>query len=105
MKRVVDEVIGNQPIFIDTQSYGEGCVTWNASDDTYERHPEKCFARSLIDVVERTNELAAFLGIEDKQKNMDEDKYRMCLAAKRLSRAAQAAQEEGIRIMAANAFL
>jgi len=105
MKPVVDEVLGGPPIFIDTNSYGEGCVTYNEATATYVRDQDKCYARSLIDVIERTNELASFLGIEAKQKNMDEDKHRMCVAAKRLSRAAQGAQKEGLRVMAANAFI
>jgi hypothetical protein len=106
MKTIVDDVLGGSaPVFIDTNSYGEGCITWNPATSTYTRDHDKCSARSLVDVIEKTNELSAFLGIEDKQKNMDEDKNRMCLAAKRLSRAAQNAQNDGLRILAANAFI
>jgi len=105
MKLIVDEVMdGNPPVFIDTITYGEGCVTWDPATATYSRDQDKCYARSLIDIIERTNELSSFLGIEDKQKDMDEDKNRMCLAAKKLSRAAQDAQNDGLRIMAINLY-
>jgi len=106
MKPIVDDVLGGTPpVFIDTVSYGEGCITFDPTTALYVRDWDKCFARSLIDIVKKTNELAAFLGIEEKQKNQDEDKNRMCLAAKRLSRAAQEAQRDGLRILAANAFI
>jgi len=105
MKPVVDEVLGGPPIFIDTNSYGEGCVTYNEETASYVRDQDKCSARSLLDVIERTNELASFLGIQETKKNVDEDKNLMCFAAKQLSRAARSAQEDGLRVMAANAFI
>jgi len=106
MKLVVDEVMdGKPPIFVDTSSYGEGCIAYNSNRGIYTRDTDKCMARSLIDVIERTNELASFLGIEGTMKNKDEDKNRMCWAAKRLSKAAQGAQRDGLRVMAANVFI
>jgi len=102
MKAITDSM-GNLPIFISTQYEGNknpGCITYNKDTATYITDKEKCKARSLLDVIKRTNELATFLGIQ--KIDIAKDQQEFCDAAQALTDAASSAQERGIRVMTMN---
>lgn len=100
MKEITDSM-GNVPIFISTHyEYNPGCITYNMDTATYTTDKSKCTARSLIDVIKRTNELGNFLGIA--KVDIAKDQRKMCDAASKLSDAAASAQQRGIRVMTIN---
>jgi len=101
--REITDLMGNRPIFISTHYEGNknpGCITYNESTSTYTTDKSKCTARSLVDVIKRTNELANFLGIS--KVDIAKDQRKMCDAASELSDAAMSAQQRGIRVMTIN---
>lgn len=57
-----------------------------------------CFRRSFVDIIERFEELAKFLGIESTEQTKA-DKAELCLAAKNLQEAGKLAHERGVRTM------
>jgi len=102
MKEITDSM-GNLPIFISTHYEADknpGCITYNKDTATYTTDKSKCKARSLIDVIKRTNQLANFLGIS--KVDIAKDQRKMCDAASELSNAAASAQQRGIRVMTIN---
>jgi len=102
MKEITDSM-GNLPIFISTHYEADknpGCITYNQDTATYTTNKSKCKARSLIDVIKRTNQLANFLGIS--KVDIAKDQRKMCDAASELSDAAASAQQRGIRVMTIN---
>jgi len=102
MKQITTAV-GNYPIFISTHYDGNknpGCITYNPDTATYTTDTSKCKARSLIDVIKRTNELANFLGIA--KVDIARDQQKMCEAAMELTTAAANAHQKGIRVMTVN---
>ena len=92
----ITEIMGKPPIFIDTLfENGNGCrnsssVTWNV-DST---NAKTCYSRSVIDVIQRSSELADFLGLKVEDK---EGQQAMCEAAQRFSDVAEAAHQRGVR--------
>jgi len=102
MKQIAS-AIGNVPIFISTHYEGNknpGCINYNPDTATYTTNRSKCKARSLIDVIKRTNELANFLGIA--KVDIVSDQQEMCNAATELTTAAANAHQRGIRVMTVN---
>jgi len=102
MKEITDSM-GNVPIFISTHYEADknpGCITYNQATAAYTTNLDKCKARSLVDVIKRTNELANFLGIS--KIDIAKDQRKMCDAASELSDAAESAQQSGIRVMTVN---
>jgi len=102
MKQITTAV-GNNPIFISTHYDGDknpGCITYHPNTATYTTDRSKCKARSLIDVIKRTNELANFLGIA--KVDIARDQQKMCEAAMELTTAAANAHQKGIRVMTVN---
>jgi len=95
--------MGNLPVLISTHYEGNvnpGCITYNQATATYSINKGQCKARSLLDIIKRTNELANFLGIP--KIDIAKDQTKMCEAAKELSDAAASAQQRGIRVMTVN---
>jgi len=100
MKEITDSM-GNLPIFISTNYEADpGCITYNPDTATYNTNKSNCKARSLIDVIRRTNQLANFLGIS--KIDTAKDQREMCYAASELRDAAESAQDRGIRVMTIN---
>jgi len=102
MKDITDSM-GNMPIFISTKYEGNnnpGCITYNKDTATYTTDKAKCSARSLLDVIKRTNELATFLGIP--KIDIAKDQQEFCDASSALTDAASSAQQRGIRVMTVN---
>jgi len=99
----ITEVMRNIPIFISTHYEGNknpGCVTYDKATATYATDLSKCTARSLLDVIKRTNELANFLGIA--KIDIAKDQQEFCDASSVLTDAALSAQSRGIRVMTVN---
>merc|ERR1711933_11493 len=101
--KVITDSMGNLPIFISTQYDGNknpGCITYDKETATYTTYKSKCKARSLLDVIKRTNELANFLGIP--KVDIAKDQQEFCEASQALTDAASNAQQRGIRVMTVN---
>merc|ERR1712176_1032132 len=101
--KVITDSMGNLPIFISTQYDGNknpGCITYNKDTATYTTDKSKCKARSLLDVIKRTNELGNFLGIS--KIDIAKDQQEFCEASQALTEAASNAQQRGIRVMTVN---
>merc|ERR1711933_251416 len=101
--KVITDSMGNLPIFISTQYDGNknpGCITYDKETATYTTDKSKCKARSLLDVIKRTNELGNFLGIS--KIDIAKDQQEFCEASQALTEAASNAQQRGIRVMTVN---
>jgi len=99
----ITQTMGNIPIFISTHYEGNknpGCITYNKETATYATDKTKCTARSLLDVIKRTTELANFLGIV--KIDIEKDQQEFCDASSALTEAAKNAQNRGIRVMTVN---
>ncbi len=92
----ITTIMGKPPIFIDTLfENGHSCrdsssVTWNF-DST---KADTCYSRSVIDVIQRTSELADFLGMQVEDKK---GQQAMCEAAQRFTDVAESAHQRGVR--------
>lgn len=91
------EAAGLNVIFVDTfYEYNENCRAFNYSLID----PSSCYGRSMIDIADRIEELAVFLGSDVDLVALNEQKQAACEAASSLTDAAEQAHEKGIRIKA-----
>lgn len=91
------DAAGFNVIFIDTfYDYNENCRAQNFSLID----PSSCYGRSMIDIADRLEELAVFLGSDVNQDALNEQKQAACKAASALTDVAEHAHEKGIRIKA-----
>lgn len=61
--------------------------------------PETQVPRSMVQEIERFEELATFLGVKDVKKNTEADRKAFCTSASDFRAAAKSAQDKGIRIL------
>lgn len=92
---------GLPPIYIDERfENNEGCRT--AAD--FETVDTNCYARSVLDVLHRTQELAEFFGVTASDK-VANDQQIMCEAANEFALMAQDLHSRGVRCVGATARL
>jgi hypothetical protein len=88
---------GFSVIFVDTfYDYNENCRASNYSV----ADPSSCYGRSMIDIANRLEELAVFLGADVDVEALNEQKQAACAAASALTEAAEQAHANGLRIKA-----
>lgn len=101
----ITAIMGRPPIFIDTkfENPGSGCrdadsIKFNVNT----AESQKCYSRSLIDVVNRIHEVAEFLGVDFEGDNGNDKlvsgQEEACTAAQRFSDVAADAHSRGIRV-------
>ncbi|GAX28900.1 hypothetical protein FisN_20Lu209 [Fistulifera solaris] len=89
------DAAGLTVIFVDTfYEYNENCRAFNYSLID----PSMCYGRSMIDIANRLEELAVFLGSDVDVDALNMQKQAACEAASNLTDAAAQAHEKGIRI-------
>jgi hypothetical protein len=89
------DAAGLPVIFVDTYfEYHETCRAFNYS----QIDPSTCYGRSMIDIANRIEELAVFLGSDVDIDALNAQKQAACEAASALTDAAAQAHEKGIRI-------
>jgi len=82
---------GQNPIFIDNRfENDEGCRT-----EDFEIVGTNCYARSVFDVIARTQELAAFLGAPESEQ-LAKDQQLMCEAANEFTLMAEQLHNRGV---------
>ncbi|KAG7341345.1 hypothetical protein IV203_023296 [Nitzschia inconspicua] len=89
------EEAGMNVIFIDTfYEYNENCRASNYSiiDTSF------CYGRSMIDVAQRIEELAVFLGVEVDQNSLNQQKQAACDAAQAFTETMKDLHDKGIRV-------
>jgi len=87
----ITDFMGRPPIYIELSAHGEDCKNENVTS---------CYGKSMIEIIERYNELAEFLDFDTPSK-LDEDYARLCASAETFTKQMKGAQEKGIRTMAA----
>jgi hypothetical protein len=89
------DAAGLPVIFVDTYfEYNETCRAFNYS----QIDPKTCYGRSMIDIANRIEELALFLGSDVDINALNIQKQTACEAASALTDAAAQVHEKGIRI-------
>lgn len=94
----IAQTTGKDALFIDDRFENkEGCRTEN-----FETTDTNCYARSVFDVIQRTRELAAFLGVSESDQIM-KDQQAMCEAANEFTLMAEQLHNRGVRCVGATA--
>ncbi|KAL7555601.1 hypothetical protein ACA910_001615 [Epithemia clementina (nom. ined.)] len=96
----ITQVMGKPPIFIDTLFENRNCrQQGSANFNQVTSNSESCYQRSLIDILQRTTQLAEFLGIRfDGSQSVGDGQADMCQAAERFTKVAKSAHERGVRV-------
>lgn len=87
----IEEITGKPVIYIDLSQTGPDCRPGNE---------DRCFGKSMIDLIHQLEELAAALGITPSSA-IEKDKEDLCNAAQNFQQVARDAQLRGVRAMAA----
>lgn len=90
-KTQIEEIVGRPIVFIDVSLEGPECTEGNEN---------RCYGKSMVDVIEQVEELAMALGI-DMLPSVQEDKKRMFAAAAEFQDVSAAVATRGVRVMAA----
>lgn len=92
---IAAEEAGMSVIFVDTfYEFNSGC---RASDYSIS-DPSACFGRSMIDIAQRIEELARFLGVQVDEKSLDQQKRASCKAAEDFATAMEEVHNKGLRV-------